>query len=656
MAEQNNRKKQDRNGGKERRKESGRSPDREGLPEREPGAPLEGGLGGMFRRFGPLLLIVAAFLIPWVVGLFTGEGGNRISYTQFRTELENGNIESVTISGPRITGSFQDPQSANGGAVSETFITNYPQGVSEDLVDTLLGQDVAVTATPPSDGNFLTVLLNLLPFLLMIWIFVAIYRNMRSQGRGGGMFQFGNMRKNKAKRFSKSKATTTFDDVAGADSAKKQLTEVVAFLKEPKRFQKFGARTPRGMLLVGAPGTGKTLLARAVAGEADVPFFHITGSDFMEMFVGVGASRVRDLFSDAKKEAPSIIFIDELDSIGRSRGAGLGGGHDEREQTLNQLLSELDGFEPNESAIVIAATNRPDILDPALLRPGRFDRRITINMPTTKDRLAILKIHARGKPMSEDAELESLARSTPGFSGADLANLVNEAALIAASREHRKITNEDLDAARDKVVLGLERPSVVMSDDEKKIVAYHEAGHALVAAVLPGTDPLHKVSIVPHERSMGATEQLPERERYIYRKEYLESRLSVMMGGRAAETLVFDTMTSGAEQDLKQGQRLARKMVLDWGMAEDIANVAFGSEEKAVFLGEQLGHGKDYSDEIAHQIDTAVRGILRDAFERATDVLSEHRESLDELAERLVDEEEVDGSVVYELTGTKQGS
>jgi cell division protease FtsH len=403
------------------------------------------------------------------------------------------------------------------------------------------------------------------------------------------------------------------------------------------------------VLLVGPPGTGKTLLARAVAGEADVPFFSITGSDFMEMFVGVGASRVRDLFEEAKKASPSIIFIDELDSIGRRSGAGLGGGHDEREQTLNQLLSEMDGFQANQNVIVMAATNRPDILDPALLRPGRFDRRITVDLPTMKDREEILKIHARNKPLSEEVDLERIARGTPGFSGADLENLLNEAALLAARRGKQVIDPSDVDAARDKVLMGLERENLILTEEECRLLAYHEGGHAVVAAVVPHADPIHKVSIVPRGRAMGVTQQLPERDRYLYPRDYMLDRLAVIMGGRAAEKLVLDTITSGAENDLKQATRLARKMVLDWGMSDRLGHVALGDEDDEVFLGEDIAKRREYSESTAREIDIEIRKILEEAFDRATQVLEEHRDSLDQVAQALLDREDIPGQEVVRI-------
>jgi cell division protease FtsH len=468
----------------------------------------------------------------------------------------------------------------------------------------------------------------------------------RMQAQGQGLFS---VRKSKAKLFDKGEEDTTFEDVAGADSAKEELREIIKFLKNPERFERLGGKVPKGVLLVGPPGTGKTLLARAVAGEADVPFFSVSGSDFMEMFVGVGASRVRDMFSEAKDTAPAIIFIDELDSIGRKRGAGMGGGHDEREQTLNQLLSELDGFEENEGIVVMAATNRPDILDSALTRPGRFDRQITVDLPTQIARQEILKIHAKDKPLAEDVNLEEIARSTPGFSGADLENLLNEAALLAGRYEHENIEPSDIEEARDKVIMGLKREGLALDDEERRLLAYHEAGHAIVAATLANADPVHKVTIVPRGQAMGVTQQLPEKDKYLYRKDYILDRLAVIMGGRAAEELIFDTATSGAENDLKQVRKMARKMVLDWGMGERFKHIALGEDQGSVFLGEELAKGRDYSDETAREVDEEIQRITANAFQRAVDTLNDNHDAFDRLAELLIEREEVPGDEVLRL-------
>jgi cell division protease FtsH len=483
----------------------------------------------------------------------------------------------------------------------------------------------------------------------MVGIGYMAYARMRTQGQN--LFSIMSFRKSRAKPYDREKEGTTFEDVAGAQGPKKELREVIEFLKQPDQFQRLGGEMPKGVLLVGPPGTGKTLLARAVAGEAEVPFFSITGSDFMEMFVGVGASRVRDLFEEAKNAAPSIIFIDELDSIGRRRGAGLGGGHDEREQTLNQLLSEMDGFEANKGVIVMAATNRPDILDSALLRPGRFDRRITVDLPTMKDRQAILEIHASNKPLSDGVDLGRIARGTPGFSGADLENLLNESALLAARADKEQIEREDVEEARDKILMGLERSSLALTDKECELLAYHEAGHAVTAAALPFADPIHKVTIVPRGRAMGVTQQLPKGDRYIYPREYMLDRLAVMMGGRAAENLALDTTTSGAESDLKQATQLARKMVLDWGMSEQLGHLALGGQRQHVFLGEEIAQGRDYSEATARQVDKEIRAILDESYERALGTLRKYREALDVVADALLTREEIPGEEVVELVG-----
>jgi cell division protease FtsH len=529
------------------------------------------------------------------------------------------------------------------------FVTFLPTFGDEGLFALLQQNNVELITEPAQTVTWWSVLSSLLPFLLLIGI--ALYFLRRTQNQGENVFSMG---KSRARLYNKNKERTTFGDVAGAEGTKRELTEVVDFLKNPKRFENLGGEIPKGVLLVGPPGTGKTLLARAVAGEASVPFFSITGSDFMEMFVGVGASRVRNLFEDAKKNSPSIIFIDELDSIGRRRGAGVGGGHDEREQTLNQLLSELDGFEPNINVIVIAATNRPDILDPALLRPGRFDRRVTVDLPTMKDRLDILHIHSRNKPLAEDVNLESIARATPGFSGADLANLLNEAALIAARNYKNVIDVDDIHSATDKILLGLERENMVLTEKEFRLLAYHEAGHAVVAAVLPNSDPVHKVTIVPRGRSMGVTMQLPERDRYLYPREYMLDRLAVMMGGRVAEELFMNTMTSGAENDLKQATQLVRKMILDWGMSKKLGPISLGDERGEVFLGEELGHRREYSEMTARDVDEEIMSFLEAAYQRAKETLQANHEGLERLVEALLDHEIVNGEEVLSLLGIDQ--
>jgi cell division protease FtsH len=604
------------------------------------------------RRGGLIWLLLFLVALTWLWGpLGPGmDDRTRVSYTEFRTQVDEGNVEAIKVVGDEIQGELSQPaQTTVEGQQQQyrDFVTYLPPFGDEELLTRLREQGVEVRAEPESDFSWWAVLLNVLPFLLLIWLGYLFFSRMRTQGQN--IFSMG---KSQAKAYDiEEEERTTFDDVAGLQNAKKELEEIIEFLKDPGRFQSLGGEIPRGVLLVGPPGTGKTLMARAVAGEADVPFFNMTGSDFMEMLVGVGASRIRDLFSEAKKNAPAIIFIDELDSIGRRRGAGLGGGHDEREQTLNQLLSEMDGFEPTHEVVVMAATNRPDILDPALLRPGRFDRRVTVNLPTKGSREEILKLHARDKPLSGDVDLDEIARGTPGFSGADLKNLLNEAALLAAREDKQHIEKEDVEEARDKVMMGLERENLALDDEERELLAYHEGGHAVLAAILPNADPLHKVTIVPRGRAMGVTQQLPEKEKYIYRREYVVDRLAVMMGGRAAEDLVMETATSGAENDLKQATQLARKMVLDWGMSDRFKDIAFGGEKENVFLGEDIAQQRQYSDETARDVDEEVQGILSDAYGRAVQTLRENREGLDRLAERLLEKEELEAREVFELLG-----
>jgi cell division protease FtsH len=552
-------------------------------------------------------------------------------------EIRGELIEAVTVPAADAAG--------DGAIVSGTqFITHIPSVGDDSLLPLLEENEVTITAVPPADNTLWAILINILPFLFLIGLGYFFISRMRQPGQ-----QIFSMGQSRARLYDDEQEPITFSDVAGLEGAKTEMEEIVAYLRSPERVQRLGGQAPKGILLVGPPGTGKTLLARAVAGEARVPFFSITGSDFMEMFVGVGASRVRGLFNDARKAAPCIIFIDELDSIGRRRGAGLGGGHDEREQTLNQMLSEMDGFEPTENVVVMAATNRPDILDPALLRPGRFDRQITVNMPTLSAREEILKIHARGKPLAASVDLHELARGTPGFSGADLENILNEAALLAARQEKDKIERADVEEARDKILMGLEREGLALTEKEREMIAYHEAGHAVVAAVLPHADPIHKVTIVPRGRAMGVTQQLPEREKYIYPREYMLDRLAVMMGGRAAENIKFSTATSGAENDLKQATQLARRMVLDWGMSDRFGFMALGSRSQQVFLGEEISRGRDYSETTAREVDEAIMVILDAAFKRAQETLQTYREGLTAVAHALLEKEEMLGEEVLAL-------
>jgi cell division protease FtsH len=597
-----------------------------------------------------LLWGVMAALIYMLLRPFWAAGpvGDPMAYSHFRQEVAAGNVVEVTIRGQGITGTLKEPvevvEEADTTLVTE-FLTNLPAFGDDTLLPLLLEQNVAVEVIPEGDTAWVQLfLIGFLPFLLLGAI---LYLSMRrSAGAAQSLFSMG---RSGARKYQREKSATTFDDVAGAAGAKKELQEVVEFLRDPKRFHDLGAEVPKGVLLVGPPGTGKTLLARAVAGEAHVSFFIITGSDFMEMFVGVGAKRVRDLFKQAKEGAPSIIFIDELDSIGRQRGAGLGGGHDEREQTLNQLLSELDGFEPAENVIVLAATNRPDILDPALLRPGRFDRRISVDLPSASERLEILKLHARAMPLEPELDLEPMARGTPGFSGADLKNLLNEAALTAGREGKEQIGAGELEAARDRILMGLKREGLALTEEELRLLACHEGGHALVGAALPHSDPVHKVTIVPRGRAMGSTHQLPERERYLWRREELLDRLAMTLAGRAAEELIFGTATSGAEDDLEKATKLARTMVLRWGMSPELGLFASGAREEQVFLGEEISRQKDHSEETAREVDREVRRILGEAYDRARETLETHGKALERVMELLLEKEEITGQEVEEL-------
>jgi cell division protease FtsH len=524
-------------------------------------------------------------------------------------------------------------------------VTNVPAFGDDRLLELLEKNGVRIRVEPePEPSPLAMALISLLPWVLLIGVGYAIFRRVSSSR--GDLLSIG---KSKAKLYRRSKEETTFDDVAGVDQAKTELAEIIEFLGDPARFRRLGGKPPKGVLLVGPPGTGKTLLARASAGEAGVPFYSITGSDFMEMFVGVGASRVRDLFESARRNAPSIVFIDEIDSIGRRRGSGIGGGHDEREQTLNQLLSEMDGFEPHENVIVMAATNRPDILDPALLRPGRFNRRVRVDLPSQRSRNAILEVHARGKPLDDRISLEALARTTSGFSGADLENLLNEASLIAARDGADEIGREHVDRARDKLVLGLEQEGVAISDDERKLIAYHEAGHAVTAASLTHSEPIHKVSIVPRERTMGATQFANRRDRYVQTREQLRDSLAVLLGGRAAEELFAGTATSGAEDDLKRATRIARKMVAQLGMSPTIGPLSFAGDDQTVFLGNEIAERRDHSEHTARLIDREVKRLVATAQRRVSVLLDRHERVVERVVRELLDREEVDGREVAEL-------
>lgn len=555
-------------------------------------------------------------------------------FSDFMVKLDAGEIEEVLIKGDVVTGQLKD------GKKFKTHVAEYPE-----LVKNLRDQNVKITVKPAEQNPWYWNLFfswGPIIFLVVIWIFF-----MRQMQTGGNKaLSFG---KAKAKMISEKTVKITFADVAGIEEAKGEVQEIIDFLKDPQKFQKLGGKIPKGVLLVGAPGTGKTLLARAIAGEAGVPFFSISGSDFVEMFVGVGASRVRDLFDQAKKNAPCIIFIDEIDAVGRHRGAGLGGGHDEREQTLNQLLVEMDGFEANQGVIIIAATNRPDVLDPALLRPGRFDRQVLVPQPDVKGRLEILKVHTRNIPVDERVNLDEIARGTPGFSGADLENLVNEAALLAARKSKTKVEKADFEAAKDKVLMGVERRSMIISEEEKKNTAYHEAGHALVAKLTPGTDPLHKVSIIPRGRALGVTQQLPIDDKYTYSKDYLLKTLAVLLGGRAAEEIALNHMTTGAGNDLERATDLARKMVTEWGMSEKLGPLTFGKKDEQIFLGREIAKHKDYSEKTAVDIDDEVRRIVVDAYASAKNLLLENRDILETFAKALLEKETMDGAEIDAL-------
>jgi len=563
------------------------------------------------------------------------------SYSEFLSRVESGEIVSVKIQDSAINGVTSDNRRF------QTFAPNDPK-----LVDTLIQKGVEVSAEPPEEAPwYMTLLMSWFPMLLLIGVWIFFMRQMQGGSGGRGAMSFGRSR---ARLINEETAKVTFEDVAGVDEAKEELSEVVDFLREPRRFTRLGGRIPKGVLLVGPPGTGKTLLARAVAGEAGVPFFSISGSDFVEMFVGVGASRVRDLFSQGKKNAPCLIFIDEIDAVGRQRGAGLGGGHDEREQTLNQLLVEMDGFESNEGVILVAATNRPDVLDPALLRPGRFDRQVVVPTPDLRGRERILKVHSRRTPLAPEVDLATIARGTPGFSGADLENLVNEAALHAAKKNKDRVQMADFEEAKDKVLMGKERRSVIMSDEEKKTTAYHEAGHALVAKLLPGTDPVHKVSIIPRGMALGVTMQLPVDDRHGYSRDYLENQIAMLLGGRIAEEVALDQKTTGASNDIERASQMARKMVCQWGMSDKLGPLSFGDNQEQVFLGKELIHNKDYSEETARMIDDEVRRIVDEGYEKATKLIKENYEKLESIALALLDRETISGADIDLLLEGKE--
>ncbi len=597
-------------------------------------------------RVAIAIILSTVFLLFWShISQDVGPKQYGISYSQFIEQLNANNIYSVTIQGMHIKGEFKKDVNIyllveNIERTVKLFQTFLPSFQGEELLSKLREKGVLINVESPERMSpFWQVIAGIVPWVLIIGIWILIMRGAQKvQGGPGGLFSFGT---SKAKLHDVKQTIVTFKDVAGMDSTKKDLKETIEFLKEPSKFKKLGAKVPKGVLLFGPPGTGKTLLARAVAGEAGVPFFSISASEFIEMFVGVGASRVRDMFQKAKSFQPSIIFIDEIDAVGRTRGTGLGGGHDEREQTLNQLLSELDGFEPHEEVIVIAATNRPDVLDPALLRPGRFDRHIIIDRPGWKDRKGILEVHVRNKILAEDVDLEDIAKGTPGMTGADLENLANEAALIATREDKDKIENNDFEEAKDKILMGAVREETI-NDMEKRITAYHEAGHTLVARELPGTDPIHKVSIIPRGMAMGVTQQLPEEDRHFYPKSYLMNKLAVALGGRAAEKIVLNDVSTGAQNDLKEASSLAEKMVAQWGMSDKVGPVSLGRGEEHPFLGKELAQHKRYSEDMAWLMDQEIQKLIIDAESRAEEILRAKRKVLDRLAETLIKEEILD--------------
>ena len=585
-----------------------------------------------------LMFWMVAFLLImlfWSVSSRLQNEETQLTFSNFMEYVDRGSVADVTITGSsagsQIVGTLQNGES----------IRTFAPPQYESLVDKLLAQGVEVSARDANGSSVWAHLVNWTPIIIMIAFLVFFMRQM--QGSGNRALSFG---KSKAKLSGTQQKKVTFNDVAGVDEAKEELEEIIDFLKEPQKFQKLGGRIPKGVLLMGPPGTGKTLLARAISGEANVPFFSISGSDFVEMFVGVGASRVRDLFEQGKKNAPCIVFIDEIDAVGRHRGAGLGGGHDEREQTLNQLLVEMDGFESNEGVILIAATNRPDVLDPALLRPGRFDRRVVVSLPDVKGREGILKVHTNRIPMASDVDLTILARGTPGFSGADLANLVNEAALNAARYGMKAVAMQDFENSKDKVLMGAERRSMIMSLEEKTTTAYHEAGHALVASLLPEADPIHKVTIIPRGMALGVTQLLPESERYSHSKAYVEAMIAVKMGGRIAEEIFLNQITSGASDDLEKATELARKMVCEWGMSKKLGPMTFGRKEEQVFLGRDIMHQKDYSEDTAIRIDTEVKAIAERNYQRAKELITTNRDLLQRVAESLLEREVLDAEEV----------
>ncbi|MDX9924236.1 MAG: ATP-dependent zinc metalloprotease FtsH [Ignavibacteriaceae bacterium] len=600
-----------------------------------------------------------AVIIAAVIVMQLMRGGSKstveLTYNQYTQLLDSNKIKEAKIfkseiNDYRLEGTLKSPEKIliNGNYIDvETFNVVLVERILEKQQEKWDENGIKYTFIKESN-DWLTVIIGILPWVLIIGVWFLFFRRMQGGGAGGtkGIFNFG---KSKAKLISESASKVTFQDVAGADEAKQELQEIIEFLKEPSKFQKLGGKIPRGVLLLGPPGTGKTLLARAVAGEAGVPFFSISGADFVEMFVGVGASRVRDLFEQGKKSAPCIIFIDEIDAVGRHRGAGLGGGHDEREQTLNQLLVEMDGFEQNSGVIIIAATNRPDVLDPALLRPGRFDRQVVVDRPDVKGREGILKVHTRKIPLNVDVDLSVLAKGTPGLAGAELANLVNEAALLAARKNKKKVEMDDFEEAKDKVMMGMERKSMIISEKEKKITAYHEIGHVLVARMIPEADPVHKVTIIPRGRALGVTTYLPVDEKHTYSKDYLEAMITYALGGRAAEKYVFNRFTTGAGNDIEKATNIARKMVCEWGMSELLGPIAYGAKEEEIFLGREITKHKDFSEKTAQDIDSEIKRIVSSGMERAEKILSDNSDMLHKLSKELLEREILDAEEINKI-------
>jgi cell division protease FtsH len=589
-----------------------------------------------------VVIICAVVLVYMAVKTGKGPTPTMLKSGDFVSLIEAGKINDADITGTDVTGTYDDGSGKKSQPYHTVIPANYPK-----IYDLMSEKGVKYTVEKETSSGWIGVLFNFVPILILLGLWIFMMRQMQSGGNKA--LSFG---KSRARLHSSQQKKVTFKDVAGVDEAKEELQEIIEFLREPQKFQKLGGRIPKGVLLIGPPGTGKTLLARAIAGEANVPFFSISGSDFVEMFVGVGASRVRDLFEQGKKNAPCIIFIDEIDAVGRHRGAGLGGGHDEREQTLNQLLVEMDGFESNEGVILVAATNRPDVLDPALLRPGRFDRRVVVDRPDVRGRESILKVHTKKSPLADDVDLSVIARGTPGFAGADLANLVNEAALVAARQNRKVVTQWDFELAKDKVLMGVERKSMVISDKEKKMTAYHEAGHALVAAVIEHSDPLHKVTIIPRGMALGLTMQLPIDDKLSHDKKYLEARLAILMAGRITEEIFLDQMTTGAGNDIERATEMAHKMVCEWGMSE-LGPLSFGKKDEQIFLGREINQHRDYSEETAIKIDQQVRKLVEDGYDRAKRIISDRSDAVVRIAEALLDREVLDGAEVLALIDGK---